>query len=414
MNPIINLFLSIERSRLLFFISHLIYNLILFIVTILAAKLLGPEKWGSITLFSLIATYSGILTLGINNGMGILLPINIGNKKYQYCEDILSSSKASLVLTFIPIIILQYFLLNYFSFSLNQLITLIAFTLSIQILAYFKIFLRSYELFKTFSYSYFFQTIALILGYLILNKNINYLIVLTFANLIASLYIWLNKHYIRSEWTVQKKTFSKIFQIGFPVMMAGIVGELLLSIDRLIISIFLDNYQLGQYGFGSNFFKGVRIIGIAFSMMTLPRIAKAYAKKDLIKMIYYARIQQWISFAFMLTASFISGFLIYYYVPTLMPDYSGSVNISMLLLGVATILPFSFYPNILNVIGKQKLYLSTQFFIILINLLISTCLIILGYGIEGVAFGSLISIIIYIIMLRYLGNQILKKITLSM
>ena len=156
-----------EKSRVLFFISHLIYNMILFIFTILITKLLGPEKWGEITLFSLIATYSGIFTLGINNGMGITLPINIGKKDNIFCKKVLSSSKASLVLSFIPIILFQFILLNYLNFSLNEVFILFLFTISIQILSYFKIFLRSYELFKVFSYTYFIQTFSLFFGFLI-------------------------------------------------------------------------------------------------------------------------------------------------------------------------------------------------------------------------------------------------------
>ena len=404
-----DLFLSMEKSRVLFFISHLIYNTILFIFTILIAKLLGPEKWGEITLFSLIATYSGIFTLGINNGMGITLPINIGKKDDLFCKKVLSSSKTSLVLSFIPIILFQFILLNYLNFSLNEVFILFFFTVSIQILSYFKIFLRSYELFKVFSYTYFIQTFSLFFGFLILKENPNYLIILTFANLSASAFVGLNKFYVKSEWKIDKAIFIKIFHIGLPVMMAGIVGELLLSIDRLVISIFLDNYQLGLYGFSSNFFKGIRIIGIAVSIITLPRIAKSYAKKNKNQMLYHAKIQQWLSFALMLIASSISGILIFNYVPILMPNFLESINISIVLLIVATILPLSFYPNILNIIGKQKFYLFTQIFIIVFNLTISSIFIILGYGIEGVAFGSLISMILYIIMIRYFGIRALKK-----
>lgn len=405
-----DLLLSMERSRVLFFISHLLYNIIIFIFTILVAKFLGPEKWGTITLFSLIATYSGVFTLGVNNGMGIALPINIGKKNKLFCKKVLSSSKASLVLSFIPIIIFQFILLSYLNFSLNQVLILFFFTISIQILSYFKIFLRSYELFGVFSYTYLIQTFSLIFGLLIMKENANYLIILTFANLSASAFVGLNKFYIKSEWKVDKKIFIKIFHIGLPVMMAGIVGELLLSIDRLVISIFLDNYQLGLYGFGSNFFKGIRIIGIAVSIITLPRIAKSYAKKSRDQMIYHAKIQQWLSFALMLIASFISGILIFNYLPILMPNFSGSINISIILLSVATILPLSFYPNILNIIGKQKLYLFSQIFIIVFNLTISSIFIILGYGIEGVAFGSLISIILYVTIIRYFGNRALREI----
>ena len=45
-------------------------------------------------------------------------------------------------------------------------------------------------------------------------------------------------------------------------MLAGIIGELLLSVDRILISIFFDDLQLGYYGLSANLFKGIRVIGI--------------------------------------------------------------------------------------------------------------------------------------------------------
>ena len=58
---------NIGKNRLFFFISHLLYNLFLFIISIIAAKISGPKEWGIITLLLLLSTYSSLFTLGINN-----------------------------------------------------------------------------------------------------------------------------------------------------------------------------------------------------------------------------------------------------------------------------------------------------------------------------------------------------------
>jgi len=47
----------------------------------------------------------------------------------------------------------------------------------------------------------------------------------------------------------------------------------------------------------------------------------------------------------------------------------------------------------------------TQIFGIGLNVIISTSFIHLGYGIEGVALGSLISMVAYVILIRYLGRN---------
>jgi O-antigen/teichoic acid export membrane protein len=189
-------------------------------------------------------------------------------------------------------------------------------------------------------------------------------------------------------------------------MTAGIVGELLLSVDRILISIFLEDIQLGYYGFSSNFFKGVRIIGVAVSMMVLPRIVKSFAKQDYQQMLRYSVIQQWSSFGLMGIASIITGICLYYMIPMFMPEFESSLRVSYILLGVATLIPLAFYPHILNTIGKQKVYLMTQIFGIGLNVIISTSFIYLGYGIDGVALGSLISMVAYVVLIRYLGRNV--------
>ena len=82
------------------------FNIFFFIFTISAAKLLGPENWGLITLLSLFtfgATYlSSLFTFGVSNGMGILiriLPIALVNlfTAYRSKGGKLHSSKCVLV-----------------------------------------------------------------------------------------------------------------------------------------------------------------------------------------------------------------------------------------------------------------------------------------------------------------------------
>lgn len=400
---------SIGKDRFLFFVAHIAYNLVLFIVAIIAAKLAGPEQWGLITLFTLIATYSSFITLGVSNGMGIALPISIGKNELEKCKDILSTTRFALFISFLPIGIIQLLIIIFWNLPISYWLILFGFTLSIQILTYFKMVLRSYESFKIFALTYLTQILCLIFGLLIIYRDFNYLVFIGSVNIIAALFVWKKTSKLSLKWSIEKETIQQILKIGLPVMSAGIVGELLLSTDRLLISIFMDNTQLGYYGFGSNFFKGIRTIGIAISMMMLPRIAKSYAKNNISDMLNYARIQQWVSFILMGMAAIIVGFGLSKYIPVLMPEYELSIRPSMVLLIVGTILPFGFYPNILNTIGRQKMYLIIQIIGIIINILVSTCFIYLGYGIDGVAFGSLISILFYIIIIRWFGWKIINN-----
>ena len=403
-NDLIQWLRPVGKERLFFFISHILYNIVLFIVAIIAAKIAGPEKWGLITLLMLVATYSGFLTLGINNGMGITLPLAIGKNDDSNILKIKSTVFTALFITLIPIGISQFILIYYWQKPLIDWVILFGFTLSFQLLTYFKIQLRSYENFKLFTLAYFVQIISLSIGLLGLIQGCHYLVIVGLGNLIAGLFIWL-KINVKPSFQIHKKSLIQILKIGLPVMTAGIVGELLLSVDRILISIFLEDIQLGYYGFSSNFFKGVRIIGVAVSIITLPRIVKSFAKQDYQQMLRYSVIQQWSSLGLMGIASIITAISLYYLVPIFMPEFESSLRVSYILLGVATLIPLGFYPHILNTIGKQKVYLITQIFGIGLNVIISTSFIYLGYGIDGVALGSLISMVAYVILIRYLGSN---------
>ncbi len=403
-NDLVQWLRPVGKERLFFFISHILYNLVLFIVAIIAAKIAGPEKWGLITLLMLVATYSGFLTLGINNGMGIALPLAIGKNDDSNIQKIKSTVFTALFIALIPIGISQIILIYYWQKPLIDWVILFGFTLSFQILTYFKIQLRSYENFKLFTFAYFVQIISLSIGLLGLVQGCHYLVIVGLGNLMAGLFIWI-KINEKPSFQFHKESLIQILKIGLPVMTAGIVGELLLSVDRILISIFLEDIQLGYYGFSSNFFKGVRIIGVAVSMMVLPRIVKSFAQQDYQQMLRYSVIQQWSSFGLMGIASIITGICLYYLIPMFMPEFGSSLRASYILLGVATLIPLGFYPHILNTIGKQKLYLMTQIFGIGLNVIISTSFIYLGYGIDGVALGSLISMVAYVVLIRYLGRN---------
>ena len=399
---------SIGKNRLFFFISHLLYNLFLFIISIIAAKLSGPKEWGVITLLLLLSTYSSLFTLGINNGLGIKLPLVLGQKKYLNALEIQSIGFTALFLTLLPIGFAQFIFTYFWNKPISVWLILFSYTFSFQILTYLKIQLRSYEYFGLFSVAYIFQTLSISIGILGLIKGYHYLIITSIGNLIASLFIWI-KLPEKPSIKFNLKSTIVLIQIGFPIMMAGIVGELLLSVDRILISIVFDDIQLGYYGFSANLFKGIRVIGIAISMLILPLIVKSYAIKEYSNMLKYAKIQQWYSFILMASASLIIGILSYNLIPDFFPEYKNSIFSNFILMGVASLLPFSFYPNILNTIGQQKFYLLAQLFGILMNIIISSIFILLGFGINGIATASFISMVCYVVFIRKLGKKALKK-----
>ena len=396
------------KKRFYFFLAHLLYNLFLFILSIVGAKTSGPEEWGIITLLLLLSTYSGLLTFGINNGLGIILPYKLGESKIKDAKKTQAVAFTSLFLSLFPIGLIQYLFIFLQGHDIILWFLLFGYTFSFQILTYFKVKLRSYENFGLFSLAYIMQTLSISFGVLGLIKGFNYLTVTSIANFLTAIFIWIQLP--KSVYfELRFKTSYKLVKRGFPIMLAGIIGELLLSVDRILISIFFDDLQLGYYGLSANLFKGIRVIGIAISMIALPLIVKAFATKNYSAMLRYAKNQQWISALVMALSSLLLALFTYHFIPRFLPEYEKALVPGFILMVVASILPFGFYPNILNTIGKQKVYLSAQVFGIIMNLIFSSIFISLGYGINGVATGSCFAMFCYIMLLRYLGKNAVKK-----
>ena len=95
------------------------------------------------------------------------------------------------------------------------------------------------------------QTLSISFGVLGLIKGFNYLTVTSIANFLTAIFIWIQLP--KSVYfELRFKTSYKLVKRGFPIMLAGIIGELLLSVDRILISIFFDDLQLGYYGLSAN------------------------------------------------------------------------------------------------------------------------------------------------------------------
>ena len=396
------------KKRFHFFLAHLLYNLFLFILSIVGAKTSRPEEWGIITLLLLLSTYSGLLTFGINNGLGIILPYKLGESKIKDAKETQAVAFTSLFLSLFPIGLIQYLFIFLQGHDIILWFLLFGYTFSFQILTYFKVKLRSYENFGLFSLAYIIQTLSISFGVLGLIKGYNYLTVTSIANFLTAIFIWIQLPK-SIYFELRFKTSYKLIKRGFPIMLAGIIGELLLSVDRILISIFFDDLQLGYYGLSANLFKGIRVIGIAISMIALPLIVKAFATRNYSAMLRYAKNQQWISALVMASSSLLLALFTYHFIPRFLPEYEKALVPGFILMVVASILPFGFYPNILNTIGKQKVYLSAQVFGIVMNIIFSSIFISLGYGINGVATGSCFAMFCYIMLIRYLGKNTIKK-----
>jgi Na+-driven multidrug efflux pump len=102
-----------------------------------------------------------------------------------------------------------------------------------------------------------------------------------------------------------------------------------------------------------------------------------------------------------------------YFIPHFMPDFKSSISTSYILLTAVSILPLSLYPHILNTIGQQKIYLLAQTIAIGLNILISLAFVYGGLQINSIALASLISIVFYILIIRYLGKKAFNQIIIN-
>ena len=347
---------------------------IMFASNILAGRILGPEEYGK---YSFIVAFSAVAVLFMTLGIDVTTLHYVAKKNNNERNKYFSTS-------FFIVLILAticFFVLFLFAEIISKKLNVvedvyffaILFTFILALKNLFDSYLRGMNLFEKQAIAKVAEAITVgiffIFSYFLLSKDIDYRAYV--GSLIAGAVFLVMLIFISTKNYLRLKSFSlaalkEVFFYGLFVFLGGIAATLLFSFDKILINKFLGGVQLGIYN--AYFISSMAIVTqftAIFLNVFFPMASSIKDKKEIFKKINRLSL-------FLLIPTFLISCVI--------------IRISLLLFGQQ-------YPTDWVLIWKfSMLSLLYAYFTILWWFISS-------YGVKGIRFTSVISLMVGIIFI---------------
>ncbi|MEK6906794.1 MAG: flippase [Nanoarchaeota archaeon] len=414
---------KIAKSSIIVFLGIFISKLLTYVYKVVIARNFGPEIFG---LFSIAIMISGwfitFSSLGLGGGLLRYLSFYIGKKDIKKARYIYQVSSRTIIFSSIFFGAILFFLSDFISITLfhNQELSLFLkiFSFLIPLSILFSIFLGillSFERIGWYSFIFnilqnFVKVFSLILliflGVGIISVPFSYLLGAFFTFFISYLVC---KKYIQEifekpllEKKLKKKISTELFSYSWPLLFSGVVYVIFYWADTFIVGVFKTPIDVGFYNVAITIALLLSVTPELFFTIFFPMITKEYSNKkfstikDLSK-----QINKWILIINLPILILILLFPGVFINILFGKEYILAENsLRFLVLGMFFNSIFSISEKLLSMIGKSKVVFLNILFSLSVNIVLSIFLI-QKYGIEGVAFSTMLSIFILNILLAY-------------
>lgn len=193
----------------------------------------------------------------------------------------------------------------------------------------------------------------------------------------------------------------RLSSIGFPIMLAGLVFSLYVTLDRWIAVLIVGTEEAAPYALASLIAAATLVIPSVVSQQIYPRMGIARgAGASVDELRGMARDQGMLAGALIVPVVLIIVLFAWFGIPVVLTEYEGSVSsIVILSLGLLALSLLNGYGNYLNVVGGQWRYLGAQ----VIGLVTAVSLMLIAgtlLGLVGIAIGMSLSHVVYGLVLR--------------
>lgn len=209
----------------------------------------------------------------------------------------------------------------------------------------------------------------------------------------------------RESWKILKSSFRYFYgSFSFVILRYS---------DRILTISLLSIESLGYYAFSHTLSEHVKLFIASIHEVITPRITEQIAKAGKVAdLVYEIEKETRLLFGIILfltgNAFILSGLIIY-----ILPKFGSSIEVFRILIISLTAALFAFYPSLLmqsKRVGKAAVLSNISIVSSILNIGVSYTLIIHGYGIVGVAIGTLISnIVLTIFCFFYIHYFVLEK-----
>lgn len=362
----------------------------------MVARYLGPHAFGVWNFLAIVMQYSLWSNLGVRNALSRELPRQIGRGEFAYAERIRDLVWTTGIIS-IGIVGVGIFLISSISYWFDPLVivglryvTFLVFLRQIWefIIALYKAygkFVILSELQTVFAALNLFLSIPLT----ILRGFHGFMVAQIGSTGFAILYAMV-KYPISLKFYFSPLEVAKLFRVGFPIWLTGVIGEISASLDRLMIGSWLGAMELGYYGLTSMSSQAIGIAPQTISEITYPRLCEDYGRTGdsrilrklvMIPNLFLANIMPII----IGLAYLVLPVVIYLILPEYIP---GLTAVQVFLLSIFFV-AFRGPGNFLNAIGKQGHNTVITFVTTVINASIIYFALAKNMGIYGVALAGL-------------------------
>lgn len=382
--------------------------ILVFIVEVLTRNMLGPKLFGYWLTVSLIFMFAPIFQLGTQNAMNREVPFYLAREDKKRVQEI-REAVFSFIFT-IPFLmfllllvasIALFFMETKLEYSLGLLLSSFI-TILMCFCSYAEMYYKSEQNFNKASGLITIKSISQAIFTLLFVYTLGYvgLYIGMVIGLLIEL-IWAKEIIPRFRGFHGLSKYVKLIKIGFPILTIGLVWSIIISSDRIIISIFMTPEELGYYGVGMLVFGAMMLLPQVLSQVFYPKIVGLVSKNNYaeIKRIYW-KVNRLLGLLALIVV--IIGYLaLPYFIKLFMPQYIMGIEAAqILLLGIYPLTLVGIAANFFNSTNNPKIYLMIQGICILSNIILSLIFLNMHHSITSIALATSISYTIYSILMN--------------
>lgn len=386
---------------------------------LIIAKLLGPAYYGIWCALNVIIGYSQFSHLGLLYAQTKEVPFykeKKDNDKIQsifvntFTFSVLASLLFSLGVIFFAV---HSFIKKDLVWGVGLIITAGVCVLD-QVYRFYINFLRANEEFGLlYKYNLFYSFSSLVLLSLgVFFFKFNGLLIAFFISYLVIIYYIMVLHNKKLSFYLELSIVRGLIRVGFPLMIYALSYVLFNTVDRLLIMWLLNVKSLGYYSFALSIAEITTVFATGIGFVYFPKLIREFAARgnpeDLQGTFLNITKALMIIAPLALSITFLgSVFLIKLWYKSYL---DALIPLTFILLGKYFMIFSSIAGCAFIALNDIKSLMKITFFAIAISLILDFFVISLGFKINGIAFVSLISNILYSCLLNY---RVIKKIRLN-
>lgn len=379
--------------------SLIVSRLLLSVRGIIIPKILGPVQYGIYNGLLIIPEYLMHFHFGSLSALKREIPFCYGKNDFQQAQRI----RNIVFSQYLGTIIISIGFIGFFSFlyqdrfSHIMIVSMRLLCLLIFIQALVDVFLenvlRTDNRFSVLSNSEIFKSL---IGFGLMLIMIWYwhlyglIASLILSSLLKGVYIYYKTRY-KFQWIWDFNELRRLLKVGFPILFGLILFTVFGSVDRFMIIKYLDSQRLGYYALGLTFMRFLVIIQTGAYGVMEPKVYRLYGKTKEIsalkEMIWNPIYGMCVFFPLIMGLAYIGiPYLIYLFLPKYLPALT---CIRIMVLGSFYFIFIEGTYTFIVAINRQILIVWVIGGGILAGLILIYIFIKQGWGIEGVALGSI-------------------------